>query len=223
MWRWDQAEPFGVNVPDENPAGLGAFEFPGRFPGQYFDKETNLHYNYYRDYDPSLGIYKQSDLIGLRGGVNTYSYVRATPLTARDVRGLETTVITVRDWGVGTHSAVHVQTPGQSPFVYDPAGSYQGPSGEPRGSGDFFEGKDANLRDYIKWHEDRGSTVETTKLPTTPEQEKEIKRRAEERGGAFPFACTTAASDALGGVCGIGRYFLPDSLGRAAKGAVCKP
>lgn len=35
VWRWDQAEPFGVNVPDENPLGLGAFEFPLRFPGQY--------------------------------------------------------------------------------------------------------------------------------------------------------------------------------------------
>ena len=35
MWRWDQQEPFGVNVPDENPSGLGVFEQPLRFPGQY--------------------------------------------------------------------------------------------------------------------------------------------------------------------------------------------
>lgn len=28
VWRWDQQEPFGVNVPDENPSSLGAFEFP---------------------------------------------------------------------------------------------------------------------------------------------------------------------------------------------------
>ena len=73
VWRWDQQEPFGVNVADENPSGLGAFEFPLRFPGQYFDKETNLHYNYFRDYDPSLGRYEESDLIGLRGGLNTYA------------------------------------------------------------------------------------------------------------------------------------------------------
>src|SRR6185436_18569391 len=33
VWRWDQQEPFGVNVPDENPSGLGVFEFPMRFPG----------------------------------------------------------------------------------------------------------------------------------------------------------------------------------------------
>ena len=57
MWRWDQQEPFGVNVPDENPSGLGAFNLPLRLPGQYFDKETNLHYNYHRDYDPQIGRY----------------------------------------------------------------------------------------------------------------------------------------------------------------------
>src|SRR5207248_1752327 len=47
VWRWDQQEPFGVNVPDENPSALGAFEFPVRFPGQYADKETSLLYNYF--------------------------------------------------------------------------------------------------------------------------------------------------------------------------------
>jgi len=46
VWRWEQQEPFGVNVPDEDPDGNSVgFEFPLRFPGQYADKETNLHYN----------------------------------------------------------------------------------------------------------------------------------------------------------------------------------
>jgi YD repeat-containing protein len=49
VWRWDQQEPFGLNVPDEDPSSLGAFEFALRFPGQYADKETNLYYNYFRD------------------------------------------------------------------------------------------------------------------------------------------------------------------------------
>ncbi len=88
VWRWDQAEPFGNNPADENPSGIGAFDLPLRLPGQYFDKETNLHYNYYRDYDPSQGIYKQSDPIGLRAGLNTYSYVAGSPLRYVDPEGL---------------------------------------------------------------------------------------------------------------------------------------
>ena len=34
-------------------------------PGQYFDKETNLHYNYLRNYDPAIGRYVQSDPVGI--------------------------------------------------------------------------------------------------------------------------------------------------------------
>ena len=59
-----------------------------RFPGQHFDAETALHYNYFRDYDPSLGRYIQSDPIGLAGGLNTYSYVTNNPLTLIDPQGL---------------------------------------------------------------------------------------------------------------------------------------
>jgi RHS repeat-associated protein len=88
VWLWHQAEPFGNNAPDENPGGLGIFEFPLRLPGQYFDKETNLHYNYFRDYDPGVGRYIESDLIGLRGGLNTYSYGKADPVYTTDRFGL---------------------------------------------------------------------------------------------------------------------------------------
>ena len=79
VWRWDQDEAFGANVPLENLAGP-VFDFPLRFPGQYADRETNLHYNYFRDYDPSLGRYVESDPIGLGGGSNTFAYVNGQPL-----------------------------------------------------------------------------------------------------------------------------------------------
>ncbi len=91
-WRWDQAEPFGVNTPDENPSALGAFEFPGRFPGQYADKETSLAYNYFRDYDAAIGRYSASDPIGLAGGISTYVYADAMPLSRRDIHGLSTSI-----------------------------------------------------------------------------------------------------------------------------------
>jgi len=87
VWRSDQQEPFGDNVPNENPSGFGAFEFPLRFPGQYADKETNLAYNWLRNFNASLGRYVESDPVGLRGGLNTYVYVLADPLRRIDPRG----------------------------------------------------------------------------------------------------------------------------------------
>jgi RHS repeat-associated protein len=89
VWRWDQQEPFGNNPADEDPdANSVAFDLPLRLPGQRYDAETGLHYNYFRDYDPSLGRYGESDPIGLLGGVGTYIYVDADPLRKSDPRGL---------------------------------------------------------------------------------------------------------------------------------------
>ncbi|MBL1432749.1 MAG: RHS repeat-associated core domain-containing protein [Gammaproteobacteria bacterium] len=56
-------------------------------PGQYFDVETNLHYNHYRYYDPELGRYITSDPIGLLAGLNTYSYVGQNGITGYDPDG----------------------------------------------------------------------------------------------------------------------------------------
>ena len=59
-----------------------------RYPGQYFDQETGLHYNYYRDYNPVIDRYIEGDPIGLRGGLNLYLYAGANSLRFTDPRGL---------------------------------------------------------------------------------------------------------------------------------------
>ncbi len=86
-WSWDP-NPFGDGLPEENPAALGTFVYNLRFPGQQFDAESNLNYNYFRDYEPAVGRFVESDPIGLSGGLNTYSYVDQGPLQKVDPFGL---------------------------------------------------------------------------------------------------------------------------------------
>ncbi len=75
-------KPFGETV-----SLTGAAANPQRFPGQLSDPETGFHYNYFRDYDPSIGRYLQSDPIGLAGGLNTYGYVGGNPVRYVDPTG----------------------------------------------------------------------------------------------------------------------------------------
>ena len=74
----------------DSPDGDGqAFTLNLRFPGQYADRESNLNYNYLRDYNPELGRYLQSDPIGIEGGINTYGYAKGLPIRFVDPNGTQ--------------------------------------------------------------------------------------------------------------------------------------
>jgi RHS repeat-associated protein len=88
VWTMNQM-PFGIATVNEDPDGDGIRMTNNfRFPGQYYDSETGLNYNYQRTYDPALGRYTQSDPIGLNGGMNPFGYVGGNPVSHTDLLGL---------------------------------------------------------------------------------------------------------------------------------------
>ncbi len=73
---------------NELAGGIKTVENNLRFPGQYFDAESGLHYNYFRDYDPKTGRYVEPDPVGLKGGANLYNYAASNPMRLVDPLGL---------------------------------------------------------------------------------------------------------------------------------------
>jgi RHS repeat-associated protein len=55
VWKADY-DPFG-----EANVVVQLIENNFRFPGQYYDQETGLHQNWFRDYAPGLGRYVEAD------------------------------------------------------------------------------------------------------------------------------------------------------------------
>jgi RHS repeat-associated protein len=84
VWQWVyKSNPFGEQQP------TGSYIYNLRFPGQYYDVESGLYYNVNRYQEPGTGRYIQSDQLGLAGGLSTYGYVGARPLTSVDELGLQ--------------------------------------------------------------------------------------------------------------------------------------
>jgi len=115
---------------------------PLRFPGQQLDAATSLFYNYYRDYDSSLGRYLQSDPIGLDGGLNTYAYVGNNPVAYVDPFGLDSGVIIWEPVGWGESSFGHA-----SAYINGKSYSF-GPNGMDIRSLDEYLGKNAFREGY---------------------------------------------------------------------------
>lgn len=75
------------NVRNVGQSTVSQFAQPLRYPGQYNDDETGLHYNTFRYYDPEIGRFTTQDPIGLAGGLNLYAY-GPNPLSYIDPLGL---------------------------------------------------------------------------------------------------------------------------------------
>src|SRR5262249_49070123 len=120
---WDRVQqPFGVQY---SLSGTATGNL--RAPGQYFDSESGLNQNGFRDYDPTKGSYNESDPSGIRSTLNTqinlYGYSIQSPLRFIDPSGLYTVVVVNRN-GLG-HTGFYVSNPsGGVPSIYDPYGSY---------------------------------------------------------------------------------------------------
>jgi len=84
VWEGSQ-EPFGNTTVTASIIGNNF-----RFPGQYFDSESGLHYNYFRYYESKTGRYLTPDPIGLTGGINLWIYVTSNPINEVDPLGLIT-------------------------------------------------------------------------------------------------------------------------------------
>jgi RHS repeat-associated protein len=187
VWRWD-SDPFGNGTPNEDPDGNGLFvNFNLRFDGQYFDAETGLNYNYFRDYDPQTGRYVESDPIGLMGGINTYSYARSRPTQLIDPAGTDAMVI-IGDrrsdsWNIFGHTSIAITGAGLYSFVTDtPCG--------------------ASVANFLRTQAQyRNQTVYFVK--TSPEQDKKMLQYLQQFGQCktvplYPDNCANRTEQALG-------------------------
>ena len=87
VWRWE-GDAFGATEALGDPDGNMVEAVVNlRFPGQYFDQETELHYNWWRYYDSESSRYITSDPLGLTGGAGLYTYSKANPVRNFDPRG----------------------------------------------------------------------------------------------------------------------------------------
>ncbi|MBO9663902.1 RHS repeat-associated core domain-containing protein, partial [Dokdonella sp.] len=167
-WAWRfSGNAFGVDGPNESPAGGAAYALNLRFPGQYYDSETGLNYNYFRDYEPVAGRYIESDPSGLKGGIGTFPFVASSPINLIDRKGLDFWVEGgTSDQGGGTfHRKLCVGNPEGGAFCV----SY-GCAGEPPC---FFGAPGEYYEDGV-----RGGAIDPdTYRASTPQVDAEIKQK----------------------------------------------
>ena len=72
--RWEGVNSAWGKLLRESETQVSGYSQNLRMQGQYLDRETGLHYNLFRYYDPDCGRFTQQDPIGLAGGINLYQY-----------------------------------------------------------------------------------------------------------------------------------------------------
>ena len=87
VWKADKTAFGKTTTTAENNNAGNPVQFNLRFPGQYEDTETGLHYNWHRYYDAEIGRYTNEDPIGLSGGHNVFQYAYANGVNNFDPDG----------------------------------------------------------------------------------------------------------------------------------------
>ncbi|MFI0907077.1 DUF6531 domain-containing protein [Streptomyces sioyaensis] len=124
---------------------------PLRFPGQYFDPETGLHYNFHRYYDPETARYVTPDPVGLAPAPNPTTYVH-NPHTWTDPLGLspysddDVSIYKAPDRGKGQHQY-------ENGYL---AGDFPGGPHDPYMNGMAYFAKERELADKYAKHYGEG-------------------------------------------------------------------
>jgi len=220
---WKAAfEPFGRDPWQGTPQGALAAGIFLRFPGQWEDEVwheaalgSEVYYNVWRWLEVGTGRYTRVDPLDGQGDPNPYAYSLSNPVARSDPAGLKTCTSIIGDvvgsFGpVGVAMAGHValyvdgQCGGRcdsaGPFLYDPGGSYV--ARHDAGSGDLLDSSVSSwsFDDFMDYHCEPGTIIETYCFDTSCCEEREILNNATDLGGVTGGLCSRAVSSATAGV-----------------------